>query len=258
MKLFRIIFILAEFIFSACLYASLSVSDAILSGLDTGDIILRTDANLDSLVIARVTEAQYSHIGLVYKDKDLNIRILECFPVKGIVLHTLPNFLHPKSGRTCRLSILRFKEADRTPLNKVIGKILENSTNIQFDMELNFDDKIPDIEAFQTVKFDYYCTELVNMIFQIAYGQNYLRWPNDYDRVFSHMKQNPAFYERHATFYFQHRQLRMMKFMHTILNMKKKVLLTPGGILKSPHFDVIFQGENLGMIPDNLRVFVET
>ncbi len=238
-------------------WAGVMPSDAIINQLNTGDIILEIEVSLDSMVIARVSQGLYSHIGLVYKDKDNRVMVLESYPNKGIVQHDLRSFIFPSRSRIFRLCVLQFKETDRSKLQEVLDAFMQYSANVKFDLELNFDDNIPTLEELATGQFNYYCTEMVNMSFQMAYGRNYIKWPNYYDVVYNHIKTQPAFYERYAAFYFQHKYLRMMKFMDSILNMERKVLLTPSGILESPHFNVIFVGEDLSNIPKELKVFIE-
>ncbi len=236
--------------------ADLFPSQDLLNTLSTGDIILRTGATLDSMVLSRVTIGPYSHLGLVYRDEGNQILILETFPDKGLQIHHLDEFLKPSIGKTFRVKILKFNGKNPEKLQQVISTIVKYAYNIRFDINFVFDHEIPSIDDFSKKQYDYYCVEMVNMIFQIAYGADFLKWPNDYEKVEKHLRDQMEFYKQNAKIYFDHTELRMIHFMNTVFNLQDKILLTPTGILNSSYFDSVFEGEDLSLLPEKLKVFL--
>ena len=124
-------------------------------------------------------------------------------------------------------------------------------------MQLSYDEYIPTLEDLQNKQFSYYCVEMVNMIFQVAYGSNYLNWPNQYDIVYNNFIKYKPLHEEFISKFFPQEEVRLVKFREAIMNAPKKVLLLPSGIINSPEFTIVYQGEDLKSIPPMLKVFVE-
>ena len=173
--LMSFLFVIFSVISTGNLKAELFPSQNIVDSLETGDLILRTSATLDSMVLSRTTLGPYSHLGLIYRDNQGKLFVLETFPNKGLQVHEYEAFVNPRIGRTFRIRLLRFTGGQRQNLIDVIETFINNSQNIYFDMGLVMDEHIPTIDELKTnKKFDYYCVEMVDIAFQIAYGKNYL------------------------------------------------------------------------------------
>lgn len=253
------ILILGLFILSMChfsSYAELYPTKEVMNQLDSGDIILRSAATLDSLVLSRTGLGPYSHIGLVYKSVEGKISVLETFPSKGLQIHTLDYFLNPRHGKVIRLKFLKFNGADRFKIHRVLETMIQYSENINFDMAFEVDEEIPSLEELKVNQYNYYCVEMVNKSFEIAYGKDFLQLPNDYDGIINHIKKELGFYKENAAVYFKYKQLRMLQFKDAIFSLNRKIIYTPNGILKSKYFDVIFEGEDLSIVSDRLKIFL--
>ncbi len=228
----------------------------LLPTLETGDIILRTSVSLDSMVLSRVSLGPYSHIGLVYRDSNHELFVLESFPDIGLRKYKIYNFLAPRQDRIFRIKILQFKEKNRDLLKKSIEAMVQYSHHIHFDMKFIYDKSIPSIEDLKRNEYNYYCVEMVNMAFQMAYGPNFLNWPNDYDKISLHLTEQIGFYKQNANVYFEDAKFRMVSFLNSFFNLKNKVVLSPNGILNSPYFITLYEDEDLSIVPQNLKVFL--
>lgn len=239
------------------------LKDQQVSGeIRTGDILLWSNTSIDSMAIQELTDGPYSHSGLVHKDEQNRIWILDTYPEKGLRHILLEDYLTPKEFKLVNVGLIRLKGALNVPLLEThIQKLLENQHRIVFDNNLIFDGASFDLNQLSRPSYAIYCSELIYVLLRNSSSATLL-YENDYDRIMKKwdiLKSKPKGKRPSA--------LDFIKLYYLKLNLKKlrddkdKILITPNGILRSGAYNVIKEIEvskDLEDIKRLLRISEET
>lgn len=226
----------------------------ILDTLDTGDIVLTANSKLSSMIVMHSSGGQYSHLGFVYRNHQ-GLWLVESTNY-GVLVEDLKSFFNSPKKKIFRIKILKLKDQKREMLKSVVKQLLMYRDQIEFDLDLHLDEKIPSIDELKTEKFKYYCTEMVFKIFQMSYGADYIQWADCKEKARANIQKFQAGYEQVSKFYFTLNAQRMLHFRDVILNMDQTPLLAPDGILISDKFDIIYDQEDLQLVYPELKIFL--
>jgi len=223
-------------------------SSFFLNGLDlsgknsvqSGDVILWSTSSIKSLLVEEMTDGVYSHAGLLHEGPDKTWWALDIYPEKGLRHERLENYLKDSKHPLTRVAVFRCKfDLDQSLLEESIENIIRPDHEISFNENMIYNDVLlEDIYRKDSVT-SLYCMELVLKLLEKAAGRP-LQIDNDFERVMTKWqmvkegKQVNGLSPITAV-----KKFYLRAKLGNLKASRDKKLITPNGVARSPHFEMI-------------------
>ena len=212
----------------------------------TGDILVWANTSMDSLIIQELTDGRYSHCGLVYKDENDEVWILDAFPRFGLRFMRLKNYLEPRGTvKLINVGLLRYKEPiNIDTVNQYVHELIRMRDHVIFDKFMILDIESLELKDLENNSIKLYCCEMIYWIFrQASDTENF--FSNDYDRVMtkwallaSKAKDGVGPIDLVKLFYIK-------LYLNKLRAHPRKILITPNGMIRSGSFEIIQEITNM-------------
>jgi hypothetical protein len=220
----------------------------------TGDILLWSNTSIDSLTIQALTDGDYSHCGLIYRDSESKVWVMDIHPKSGLRLLPLDEYVHPKNFELVNIGLMRYRGKLNQDLIKVyIDRLLSHKDRIRFDGSMVDEGLDLDLDLLEKNSYSLYCSELVYKILMHCTSGAVL-YENDYDRVMNKW----AILSSSKTILNPFDSVKLFFFNFHLKKLKthsNKILISPNGFVRSGAFNILKEIRDLAE-PHRVKKFL--
>jgi hypothetical protein len=215
--------------------------------IQTGDLLLWSTNEIDSMFIQKFTEGSYSHAGVLSVDADGKILIYDVYPGQGLRKSYIENHFGLDQGKLVSMAVIRYKGTlDRDGLVKRLDQFWARKNQIQFDQSMALEEGDDYGALLNGKSLSLYCTEFIFRLYEGIYqGTDFFE--NDYPRVY--MKKDifqtvPWDSEIFNEFGRWMGVRPVEQFQKWLTSHKSQVLICANGMLRAGGFEVLYEKQD--------------
>jgi hypothetical protein len=205
----------------------------------TGDILLWSNTSIDSLTIQALTDGRYSHCGLIYRDSENQIWVMDIHPRSGLRTLPLHEYVHPKGFELVNIGLMRYQGTLNQDLLKIyIDRLLSHKDHIVFDGSMIDEGLDMNLDLLEKNSYSLYCSELIFKILAHCTSGTVL-YENDYDRV---MSKWTILSSSKTKILNPFDSIKLLFFNFHLKKLKthsNKILISPNGFVRSGAFKIL-------------------
>lgn len=216
--------------------------------IQTGDLLLWSSGEIDSIIIQKFTDGPYSHAGIIWVDRNNKAWLVDVHPGVGIRKEDLVRFIDKHDRKFLSLALVHYKGSlDRHQVSERILSFVKRKDQIKFDQSMGLEEGADYRALREGQLLRLYCTELIYRIYEgLAIGAPVFE--NDYDRVYDKKELIAAIpqYDQDVIFQFQ-KWLGLKpveQFKQWITSHQSQVLISVNGMLRSGGYDTLVELKN--------------
>ncbi|MDP3979846.1 MAG: YiiX/YebB-like N1pC/P60 family cysteine hydrolase [Chlamydiota bacterium] len=229
--------------------------------LQTGDLIIWASGDMDSVIIQKFTEGDYSHVGMIWIDPINRLWLVDVHPGLGLRRQLLDDFLIHQRNKLVAIAAIRFKgELDREEIKRRIEMFWQRKDQISFDQGFAIEPDMNYASLLEGKAIRLYCTEFVYFVYEGASSGAKI-FVNDYDRVYE--KKN--IFEKIQNldqdiineFQFWLGIKPVEQFQIWLTSHQVQVLLSVNGMLRTGSYEFVYEMKDKSSLKPGAKKFLE-